>query len=102
MRSRKKELELVTALLEQEHDSVEDLAEAVWKLIDEQRKSRDGYVVMVNHGLPLMMTYGVYDTEAAAFKDMERYRSTTGNEKAFVFKLFNPTALWGGNGLEFR
>lgn len=102
MRSRKKELELLVELLEKEHDSVEDLAEAVWKLIDEQRKSRDGYIVAVNHGSNVVLTYGVYDTETSAVKDLERYRSTTGGEKVMLFKMFNPTALWGGEGLEFR
>lgn len=102
MRSRKKELEDIVNVLEQEHDSVEELAETVWKLIDNQRKGRDGYVVAVNHGSNVILTYGVYDTEAAALKDLERYRSTTGGERAFVLKLFNPTALWGGEGLEYR
>ena len=102
MRSRKKELELITELLEQEHDNVEVLTEAVWKQIDESRKGRDGFIVVVNHGSNLVLTYGVYDTEASAVKDLERYRSTTGNEKVFIYKMFNPTALWGGDGLEFR
>ena len=61
MRSRKKELEELVALLEREHDSVEDLAEAAWKLIDVQRRDRDGWVIIVNHGHPLYMVYGVFD-----------------------------------------
>lgn len=87
MRSRKKELESLIELLEKEHDSVEDLAESVWKLIDTQRRDRDGWVIVVNHGHPLYLVYGVFDTENAALKEREKFRSITGNEKAFVFRL---------------
>jgi hypothetical protein len=87
MRSRKKEMESIVALLEQEHDSVEDLADAVWKTIDIQRRERDGWVIFVYHGHPLYMVYGVFDTENAALKELEKIKSTTGNEKAFVFRL---------------
>lgn len=102
MRSRKKELELLIATLEQPHDSVEDLAESVWKLIDSQRIVREAWAVAVNHGSNLIITYGLYDTENAAIKDLKKYRSTTGNEVAYVLKVVSPTALWGGEQLEFR
>jgi hypothetical protein len=94
VRSRKKEIESVVALLDQEHESVEDLAEAVWKLVDVQRRERDGWVIFVNHGHPLYMVYGVFDTENAALKELGKMKSTTGNEKVFVFRLAHASKVF--------
>lgn len=50
MRLRPTEVKAVTALLEHEASSVEELAKAVIKTIDEMRESRDHYVVRINLG----------------------------------------------------
>lgn len=102
MRSRKKEVELLVEVLELAHDSVEDLAEAVWKLLDQQRREREAWVVAVNHGHPLVLAYGIYDTVNAASKDLDKYRSSTGNEKAFVLKLLSPSAMFGGEVMDYK
>lgn len=94
MRSRRKELEALVDLLGQEHESVEVLAEQVWQLVDRQRSNRDVFLVAVNHGQGLVLTYGLYVTEAAARKDAAKYRSMTGNEKAFVLRLVDPAAMF--------
>lgn len=102
MRTRKKEVEALIATLEQEHASVEDLADTIWKQIDEYRTVREAWVIAVNHGSNIVITYGLYDTENAALKDLAKYRSTTGNEVAYVLKLFSPSALWGGDKLDWK
>jgi hypothetical protein len=102
VRSRKKEVELLIEVLEQAHDSVEDLAESVWKLLDSQRRGREAWVVAVNHGYPLVLTYGMYETMNAALKDLEKYRSTTGNEKAYVLKLLSSSAMFGGDEIDYK
>lgn len=102
MRSRKKEVELLVSVLEQAHDSVEDLAEAVWKLIDQQRRDREAWVVAVNHGHPLVLAYGMYDTLNSATKDLDKFRSTTGNERAYVLKLLSSSALFGGEEIDYK
>lgn len=102
MRTRKKEVEALIATLEQEHASVEDLVDTVWKQIDEYRSNRDAWIIAVNHGEGVILTYGLYDTENAALKDLTKYRSTTGNEVAYVLKLHSPSALWGGDKLDWK
>lgn len=102
MRSRKKEIELLVDVLEQAHDSVEDLAEAVWKLIDQQRRGREAWVVAVNHGHPLVLAYGMYDTMNSAVKDLDKFRSITGNEKAHVLKMLSSSALFGGEEMDYK
>jgi len=84
----------LVGLLESEHDSVEDLAEKVWLLIDSQRSSRDMFLVAVNHGGGLVIVYGLYVTENAAKKDLEKFRSTTGNERAYVLRLADPASMF--------
>ena len=49
MRTRKKELEAIADVLEQEHHDVVYLAEIIWKMIDEMRRERELYVVGVNY-----------------------------------------------------
>lgn len=94
MRSRKKELEELVQLLDSDHDDVESLADAVWKLVDSHRKVREAWVIVVNHGHPLYLAYGLYDTVAAAQKDLGKYKSTTGNERAYIVKAIEPSLIF--------
>lgn len=94
MRSRKKEMEELVQLLDSDHDDVESLAEQVWKLLDAHRKVREAWVIVVNHGHPLYLSYGLYDTAVAAQKDLHKYRSTTGNEKAYIVKVIEPSHIF--------
>lgn len=89
MRTRKVELEELTNLLSTPHDSVEELASNTWKLIDDQRRIREAYVIIVNHGGGILLTYGVYDTRNAAERDISKFRSTTGGERATIVKLLS-------------
>lgn len=102
MRSRKKEIESLVTILESQHDSVEDLADEIWKQIDEYRRVREAWVIVVNHEDKLVLTYGLYDTYASAEKDLGKYRSTTGNEKAYAFKVISPSAIFGGDKLDYK
>ena len=81
---------------------MEDLAEAVWKLIDQQRRGREAWVVAVNHGHPLVLAYGMYDTLNSATKDLDKFRSMTGNERAYVLKLLSSSALFGGEEMDSK
>lgn len=102
MRSRKKELEQIADLLSQEHDTVDDLAEQIWKMVDQMRKDREGYVVVVNHGHPLYLAYGMFDTANAASKDLTKFRSLTGGEKAYVLKLVSPSGMFDQQFDDFK
>lgn len=102
MRSRKKELESIVEVLSQEHDSVEDLAEQIWKMVDQMRKDREGYVVVVNHGHPLYLAYGMFDTVNAATKDLGKFRSLTGGEKAYVVKMVSPSGMFEQKFEDFK
>lgn len=102
VRSRKKELEQLVSVLESEHDSVEDLAEEVWGLVDNLRRTRQSWVVVVNHGHPLYLAYGIYDTEAAALKDLGKYRSATGGEKAYVLRLTSAGSMFDFSPADFK
>ena len=101
MRSRKKELQQIITILDQPHDSVEDLAEEVWKLIDALRRDREAYAVIVRDE-NLVFTYGLYDTENSARKDLEKYRAVTPNNRAMITKVLSPSTLWGGELLDDR
>lgn len=89
MRTRKNELEQLTNLLSTPHDSVEDLASECWKMIDDQRRVREAYAIIVNHGAGILLTYGIYDTRNAAERDITKFRSTTGGERATIVKLLS-------------
>ena len=102
MRSRKKEIAELITILEQPHDNVEDLAEAIWKQIDAYRAVREAYVVGVHHGQGITLMYGLYDTENSALKDVKNFRSTTGNERVGLFKVLHPSAHWGGELLGYK
>lgn len=94
MRSRKAEIQSIVEILSAEHDSVEDLAGDVWKLMDSMRKGRDAWVVVVNHGHPLYLAYGIFETSNAAMKELNKFRSTTGNERGFVMKMVDPSSMF--------
>jgi hypothetical protein len=89
MRIRKTELQELIDLLSAPHDSVEDLVNVAWKRIDESRRVREAYVILVNHGGGIILSYGVYDTRNAAEKDLAKFRSTTGGERATITKLLS-------------
>lgn len=94
MRIRKAELQELTNLLSSPHDSVEDLVNVIWKRIDDLRRVREAYAIIVNHGGGILLTYGIYDTRAAADKDITKFRSTTGGERATIVKLLSPSQFF--------
>lgn len=89
MRTRKKELDKIVKLLEQEHEDVHELAEQVWKLVDELRREREVFVVGVNYQGVGQFLYGMYESKAVAEKDC----SGKGNLKALAdgdtYRIFN-------------
>jgi hypothetical protein len=97
MRTRKKELEAIADVLEQEHHDVVYLAEIIWKMIDEMRRERELYVVGVNyHGVGQFL-FGPYESETMATKDYEgrgNIRALKQGDTARVFKVFAPTKLF--------
>ena len=99
MRGRKSEIQHLIKVLDSPHDSVDDLAESIWKLIDDMRRQRECWVVLVRQD-HLIFAYGIYDTINAARKDLEKYRAITHNNRATVVKLSSPSALWGGEVLD--
>jgi hypothetical protein len=102
LRTRKKEITQLVELLEQPHDSVEELAETIWKQIDEYRAVREAWIIGVHHGQGITLMYGLYDTENSAMKDLKNFRSTTGQERVGLFKILHPSAHWGGQLLGYK
>jgi hypothetical protein len=97
MRTRKKELEAIIKLLEAEHEDVEDLAEAIWKLVDEQRRGRDLWVVAVRmDGLNFL--YGAYESEATAKKDVEagNIKGVGLDNKYMLMQMLSPSEIFKG------
>ena len=97
MRTRKKELEAIADVLEQEHHDVLYLAEIVWKMIDDMRRDRDLYVVGVNYEGVGQFLFGPYESDTMATKDYQgrgNIRALGKNDKAKVFKLLAPTKLF--------
>ena len=97
MRTRKKELEAIADVLEQEHHDVVYLAEIVWKMIDEMRRERELYVVGVNYQGVGQFLFGAYESETMATKDYEgrgNIRALKQGDTARVFKVLAPTKLF--------
>lgn len=94
MRIRKAESAQLVELLSKPHDSVEDLVNVVWKSVDESRRVREAYVILVNHGGGIVLSYGIYDTRAAAERDLAKFRSTTGAERATITKLLSASQFF--------
>ena len=97
MRTRKKELEAIADVLEQEHHDVVYLAEIIWKMIDEMRRDRELYVVGVNYQGVGQFLFGADESEAMATKDYEgrgNIRALKSGDIAKVFKLLVPTKVF--------
>lgn len=95
MRTRKKELEAIVSVLEREHEDIEDLAESIWKLVDEQRRGHNLWVVAVSmDGLNFL--YGAYESEASAKKDAEsgNIKGVGLNNRYKVMKLLSPSEIF--------
>lgn len=95
MRTRKKELDAIVKLLESEHEDVEDLAEAIWKLVDEQRRGRDLWVVAVKMD-SMNFLYGAYESEATAKKDAEagNIKAVGLNNRYQLMKMLSPSEIF--------
>jgi hypothetical protein len=97
MRTRKKELEAIADVLEQEHHDVVYLAEIIWKMIDDMRRDRELYVVGVNYQGVGQFLFGAYESETMAIKDYEgrgNIRALKQGDVARVFKLLAPTKVF--------
>lgn len=95
MRTRKKELDAIIKVLETEHEDVEELAETIWKLIDEQRRSRDLWIVAVKMD-EMNFLYGAYESEATAKKDVEagNIKAVGLNNQYKLFKMLSPSEIF--------
>ena len=97
MRTRKKELEAIADVLEQEHHDVVYLAEIVWKMIDDMRRDRELYAVGVNYQGVGQFLFGPYESVAMAAKDYEgrgNIRALKAGDVARVFKVLAPTKVF--------
>jgi hypothetical protein len=97
MRTRKKEIEAIADVLEQEHHDVVYLAEIIWKMIDDMRRNREMYAVGVNYQGVGQFLFGAYESETMATKDYEgrgNIRALKQGDTARVFKLLAPTNVF--------
>ena len=97
MRTRKKELDAIADVLEQEHHDVVYLAEIIWKLVDEMRRERELYVVGVNYQGVGQFLFGPYESTTMAAKDYEgrgNIRALKPGDVARVFKVLAPTKVF--------
>lgn len=94
MRMRKKEMDTLLDLLSKDYSDVEDLADDVWKAIDQARRERDLFVVGVNFAGVGQFLFGPYDTLAAAESDLSGKGSVRGigpDDTARIFKVLSPS-----------
>lgn len=103
MRTRKKELEAIADVLEQEHHDVVYLAEIVWKMIDDMRRDRELYVVGVNYQGVGQFLFGVYESQAMATKDFEgrgNIQALKSGDVAKVFKVLAPSKIFNDTPIQ--
>ena len=96
MRTRKKEIEQIISVLEREHDDVIQLAEDIWKLIDNARRERELYVVGVDHEGMGQYIYGTYDSVAQIEKDLSdkgNLRGMSRGDRLKVFKVLSSSSM---------
>lgn len=92
MRTRKKELDIISDMLSAPAESVDDLAKDIWTAIDEMRRDRELWVVGVQYDIGQFL-FGPYESEAMAKKDLEgrgNLRGLKPDEVGRVFKLLSP------------
>jgi hypothetical protein len=97
MRTRKKEIDAIADVLEQEHHDVVYLAEIIWKMIDEMRRERELYMVGVNYQGVGQFLFGAYESETMATKDFEgrgNIRALKSGDTAKIFKVLAPTKVF--------
>lgn len=95
MRQRKKEIDAIVELLEQEHPDVDALASDVWKLIDNFRRDRELFVIAVRNG-GMNLIYGPYESMTTATKDFEsgKIKSIFSRDEGKIFKVLSPSKIW--------
>jgi hypothetical protein len=97
MRQRKKEMDALIKLLEQPAESVDDLADDVWELIDNARRGREVYAIGVNYKGVGQFLFGPYESEAMARKDVEGRGNIRGlgtEDNGKIFKVLVPTDIF--------
>jgi len=103
VRTRKKELEAIADVLEQEHHDVVYLAEIIWKMLDDMRRDRDVYVVGVNYQGVGQFLFGPYESEAIATKDFEgrgNIQALKSGDVAKVFKVQAPSKIFSDTPIQ--
>jgi len=96
MRQRKKEMEALLDVLSKAHESVDDLADEVWKLVDAFRRDRDLYVVATRVAGGLNLLYGPYESENLAKKDVDvgAIKGIDSGDRYMLMKLLSPSKIW--------
>lgn len=90
-------------MLEQEHHDVYELADNVWKLIDDLRRDRDLFVVGVNYVGVGQFLYGTYDSKSMAEKDLSgngNIRALRTGDTGRVFQVNSPSKMLDYEPLE--
>lgn len=103
MQSHKKEIDQMVALLEQEHEDVVALAKELWKLIDNARRQREAYVVLMQCEGVGHFVFGMYDSTTQIEKDLSEkgnLRGISPKDKYRIFKVLS-SAIWKDNPEEF-
>jgi hypothetical protein len=96
MRQRKKEMEALLDVLSQAHESVDDLADEVWKLIDTFRRDRELYIVATRVAGGLNLLYGPYESKNLAQKDVDvgAIKGVDKGDRYMLMKLLSPSKIW--------
>ena len=88
MRTRRKEIERIADMLSEQHSDVEDLAEQVWRMIDQMRREREVYVVGVNYAGVGQFLFGPYDSRNAAETDLSGRGAVRSLSEQDTFRIF--------------
>ena len=91
MRHRPTEVKAVVALLEQDHDDVEALAQELLDTLVELKWSRSGWVVVLQDpAMPTPLLYGPYATPTQARRDIgKRIVGVSSDARGFIHHVTN-------------
>ena len=76
MKAKPSEIRKMTALLESEAESSEDMAKKVWELVEELIAQRESFMAVVVHPtLEVAIAVGPYNTRNSLIKDYKKHVS---------------------------
>jgi hypothetical protein len=96
MRQRKKEVDALIEVLSSPHESVDDLADEVWRLVDSFRRDRDVFVIATRLAGGVNMLFGPYESKTIAQKDVDvgSVKAIDTGDRYMLMKVLSPSKIF--------